>query len=222
MGRIIKGATEKQEKESIEERRQFAFLAASRWPISWLGAAERHKRAADFIYEIAHDGNERSLERAIKQFREDIKKEKKKNESRLLEGEELNDHLDSQLFSDYLLLAGYALECVLKGLLLARNPDLVQDDKKLDDSITNHDLSMLCDSCNLAISEKEQQVVDVMTWQIQWGKYPAPKKLRDMPSPVEPNRKRLDVQGSVFHERQVQVVVDKLYHRACKLLEQYG
>ena len=56
----------------------------------------------------------------------------------MLEREDLRDFLDSQIFSDYLLLAGYALECSLKGLVLAR---------KLDTLITTHNLAQLCDSC---------------------------------------------------------------------------
>ena len=40
----------------------------------------------------------------------------------------------------------------------------------------------------------------------------------DMPSPVESNI-RLDVRGSVFHERQVQSLVDSLYLRAYTLLD---
>ena len=218
MGEIIRDASPEQEKAFVEERRQFAFLAACRWPLSWLIPARRHKRAADKLYDIAHESNERELARASRQFREQTKRGITGSESRVLEGEELQDYLDSELFGDYLLLAGYALECVLKGLLLTRRPDLVQDDKELHTSITIHDLAQLCDSCAITLSEKERQVADVMTWQILWGKYPAPKKLKDMPSPVESNM-RLEVKGSVFHERQVQNIVDSLYQRAFKLLE---
>ena len=219
MGKIFKDATPEEEKAFIEERRQFAFLAACRWPISWIGAAERHKRAADALYEIAHKGNERTLERSLKEFRERIKKGKTRSESRVLEGKELSDFLDSELFGDYMLLSGYALECVLKGLLLARNPDLVQDEKKLDTSITTHNLPQLFNNCEIELSEQERQVTDVMTWHIEWGKYPAPKDLKDMPSPVEPRQIGIKAKGGVFHESQVQNVVNGLYDRVCALFE---
>jgi len=219
MGKIIKDATPEQEKAFIEERRKFAFLAACKWPISWLIAAERHKHAADILYETAHKANERKLARDIKRFREQVKKGITVSESRYLEGEELSDYQDSNLFSDYLLLAGYALECIMKGFLLARQPELVKNDEELHSSIITHNLSQLCENCGITLSKKEQQVIEVMNWHILWGKYPAPKKIEDMPSPVEPSKRGIDVKGSVFHNRQVQNLVDDLYRRAYILLE---
>jgi hypothetical protein len=52
MGRIFRDATPEQEQAFIEERRKFAFLAASRSPSRWFRDADRHKRAADIIYEV--------------------------------------------------------------------------------------------------------------------------------------------------------------------------
>lgn len=140
-------------------------------------------------------------------------------ESRTLEGDELDDYLNADLFSDYLLLAGYALECVLKGCLLSQRPELVNSDKKLDGLVTTHNLAQLCRSCGIDLSHQEQQLAEAMTWQILWGKYPAPKELKDMPSPVEQTKPRLDVRGSVFHDRQVKEVVDGLYQRVHDLLD---
>ena len=57
-----------------------------------------------------------------------------------------------------------------------------------------------------------------MTWYIQLGKYPAPKELKDMPSPVD-SHIRLDVRGNVFHESQVHSLVDSLYQRAYTSLD---
>ena len=156
---------------------------------------------------------------AIEKLKDRIKRGLTGSESRALEGEELRDFLDSQLISDYLLLAGYALECVLKGYLLTKRPELVKEDKRLNTLVTIHNLGQLCDNCEITLSDRERQVADVMTWQIQWGKYPAPKELKDMPSPVESSRLRIDVKGSVFHDRQVQNMVDDLYQRVCTLFE---
>ena len=224
MGRIFRDATPEQEQEFIEERRKSAFLAASKSPSRWLSTANRHKRAADILYEIAHAAHEREMVRTQKEFERTKAKMANKglkswSESKTLEGEELQDFLDSELLSDYLLLAGYALECVVKGGLLARQPGLVEDDKMLAKTVTTHDLKRLCRDCGISLSTLERQIIDIIAWHVDWGKYPAPKNLKDMPSPVEPNLTPLDIPGSPFHERKVQKLIDGLYLRGCQLLE---
>jgi len=225
MGKIFRDATPEEEREFIEERRKFAFLAASKGPSSrWLRTADRHKRAADILYEIAPTAHERQMARMLKEF-ERTKAEMKKqgltsrSESRTVEGEELQECLDSELLSDYLLLAGYALECILKGCLLARQPELVEDEKKLAKAVTIHNLERLCRDCGISLSPLELQVIDIIAWHVDWGKYPVPKDLKDMPSPVESNQRPLDIPGSPFHERKLQKLVDGLYLRGCELLE---
>jgi hypothetical protein len=224
MGKIFQDATPEEEQEFIEERRKFAFLTASQRPLVWLSTANRHKRAADILYEIAHAAHEREMTRRQKEF-ERTKSEMKKqgltswSESTTLEGAELSDFLDSELLSEYLLLAGYALECILKGCLLAMKPELVENDIKLAKTLTTHRLVQLCRDCGITLSQLEQQVLDIITWQVKWRKYPVPKDLKNMPSPVEPNQRPLDIPGSPFHERKVQTLVDELYMRGYKLLE---
>ena len=215
MGRIFRDATPEQEQAFIEERRKFAFLAASRSPSSWFRDADRHKRAADIIYEVAYAAHEREMAR----FLAEVKRGFTGSKSRTLEGEELQDFLDSELLSDYLLLAGYALECILKGCLLARQPELVEDDKKLAKTVTTHNLERLCRDCGISLSPLERQVIGIIAWHVDWRKYPVPKDLKKMPSPVEPNPTPLDIPGSPFHERKVQKLVNGLYLRGCELLE---
>jgi len=224
MRKIFRDATPEQEQAFIEERRKFAFLAASKSPSRWFSTAGQHKRAADILYEIAHTAHERQMARALKEFKRTKAEMKKqgltsRSESRTLEGEELQDYLDSELLSDYLLLAGYALECILKGCLLARQPELVEDNKKLAKTVTTHKLVQLCRDCKITLSSLERQLLDIITWHVEWRKYPVPKDLKYMPSPVEPNPTPLDIPGSPFHERKVQKLVDGLYLRGCELLE---
>lgn len=224
MGKIFRDLTPEQEQEFIEERRTFAFLAASQSPSRWLSTADRHKRAADILYEIAHAAHEREMARMQKEHARTKAEMDKQgltswSESRTLEGAELSDYLDSELLSEYLLLAGYALECILKGYLLATRPELVKDNKKLDRMVTIHNLVQLCRDCEITLSQLEQQVLDIITWHVEWRKYPVPKDLKNMPSPVEPNQKPLDIPGSPFHERKVQTLVDELYKRGYELLK---
>jgi hypothetical protein len=41
----------------------------------------------------------------------------------------------------------------------------------------------LCTDCEISLSHLEQQVIDIITWHVDWRKYPAPKDLKKMPSP---------------------------------------
>jgi hypothetical protein len=129
--------------------------------------------------------------------------------------------LDTELLNDYLLLAGYALECVLKGCLLAKKPEFIKEDK-LDDNITKHDIVMLYNECGIKLSILERQVLEILRWHLEWRKYPAPKKLKDMPSPVEPSNKQLDIPGSPFHGRKLQLIIDGLYNRGCDLIDSHS
>lgn len=216
MGKIFRDGTPEQEQAFIEERRKFAFLAASKGPSSrWLRTADRHKRAADILYEVAHAAHEQEMA----WLRAEVKPGFTGSKSRTLEGEELRDYLDSELLSDYLLLAGYALECILKGCLLAMQPELVKDNNKLAKRVTIHNLELLCCYCKIPLSSLERQLLKIIKLQVKWRKYPAPIDVKDMPSPVEPNPTPLDIPGSPFHERKVQMLVDELYQRGYDLLE---
>ena len=176
--------------------------------------ADRHKRAADILYKVAHAAHEREMAR----FRAEFKRGIPGSKSRTLKGKELCDYLDSELLSEYLLLAGYALECILKGCLLAMQPELVKDNKKLDKTVTTHDLERLCEYCKIPLSSLERQLLNIIKLHVDWRKYPVPKDVKDMPSPVEPNTTPLDIPGSPFHERKIQKLVDELYQRGYDLL----
>src|SRR5436190_1313928 len=97
----------------IERRRKEAFLAACRWPVSWISPASRHKNAAEVLYKVACAAQRRIIERLLAESKPETG-----STCRELQGEELSDHLESDLIADYFVLAGYAIECVLKGYLL--------------------------------------------------------------------------------------------------------
>jgi hypothetical protein len=224
MGKIFHDATPEQEQEFIEERRKIAFLAAGQSPLRWLSTADRHKRAADIIYEIAHAAHEREMSRMKKEITHNRAKLTKQglpswSESRTLNDVELSDYLDSELLSEYLLLVGYALECIFKGCLLTMRPELVKDRDKLDSKVITHNLVGLCNECEFPLSPLEQQLLNIITWHVEWRKYPVPKNLKDMPSPVEPNQRPLDIPGNPFHKRKVQSLVNELYQRGYELLK---
>ena len=221
MGRIFSDATPEQEKEFIEERRKSAFVDASKNPSLWYISARRHKRAADILYEVAYAAYEREIIRERKEFkRTQIKVQKKGlssySESKTLKGKELSDYLDSELLSEYLLLVGYSLECILKGYLISKQS---QNQYKLDGKITNHKLVRLFQDCNIPLSPLEQKVLDFITLNVEWRKYPVPKELKKMPSPVEPSDDSPGIPFNPLHERKLSILIDNLYDRGFELLQ---
>lgn len=218
MGKLFVDAAPEQERTFIEERRKFAFLAACQWPLSWLIPARRHKRAADILYEIAYDAYVRDTARFLAAAKVAFA-QPSDSVSRIVEGQELIDNYDMELLQDYLLLAGYALECVFKGCLLAMLPELVNDEQRLDKVVTTHNLGQLCHDCAIPLSSEEQDLLDLTTRHIVWGKYTAPRDLRDMPSPVDTEDKRTkSLSINPFHERKMQSLINGVFQRGLDLL----
>ncbi len=224
MGKIIKDATPKQEREFIQERRKSAFLTASRSPTLWRRNARLHKRAADILYEIAHAANEREMARVIQDFKNtsakmDRQKLSSYSESRTLDEEVTQDLLDVELLSDYFLLAGYGLECILKGYLLSTNPELVKYGKIKKEEIANHDLELLFKKCGIKLNKLERQIIKIIALHTEWKRYPTPLTSKTIKSPVEPSPTPLDIPGSPFHNRILQNTVNQLFQRGYDLLK---
>ena len=210
MGRLFSDTTLEEERAFIELRRSEQFLAACRWPISWLYPARKHKHAADILYDIAYSADRRQLDRMLAGS----------VSSGLLTGDELIDYQLSGLLSEYFLLSGYALECVLKGYLLALLPELVADEKRLDPVLATHNLCRLCHDCAIPLSEDERVLLALVTRYIVWGKYAAPLKVEDMPSWVaegDQQNKSLAV-SNPHHDRRVKNMIDHVFCHAEALL----
>lgn len=210
MGRLFSDMTLEEERAFIEVRRSEQFLAACRRPGIWLWRAGRHKHAADILYEIVYAADRRELDRILAG----------KHSSGQLVGEELADFQLSALLSEYFLLAGYALECVLKGYLLALLPELVTEEKRLDRVLATHDLCQLCRDCAISLSRDERELLALITRHIVWGKYAAPLRVEDMPSWIadgDQQNKSLAV-ANPHHDRRVQKLVDRVFTDAEALL----
>ncbi|MDD4875811.1 MAG: hypothetical protein PHQ86_01575 [Dehalococcoidales bacterium] len=186
----------------------------------WYSVTDRHKRAADILYEIACKANERKNARMLEEIKRNSAKMKKLgvksyiSAPKTLEGDEL-----SELLAEYFLLIGYALECIFKGYLLATQPDLIKNDEKLVKSVTTHKLLQLCCDCNIKLSTTEKQVLDWITLNVEWRKYPVPKDRKDMPSPAEPSQRSLGIHP--FHDRKLKLLIDQIYYRGWVLLAGY-
>jgi hypothetical protein len=199
----------------VEKRRTEAFLALSRDPGNWLERALRHRRAADIIFDVGCRAWDRGMTRLINQIEERLPG----TTSHVLEGEELEDFRDEQMISEYLLLSGYALECLLKGCLLAKRPELVS--KRLDKQIAKHDLIELCDDCGLALTDEESSLMALITRHVSWGKYTTPLHEAQMPSGLVPEddaEKSLAI-GNPYYQGGAKIIVDAVYDRAHQLLQ---
>ena len=89
----------------------------------------------------------------------------------------LKDKRVSAVSRTYMLLAGFALENVLKGHLVAKNPSLVNEGF-LSEELKSHDITGLAAKIpNLVLSKAERSFCDHATKAIPyWGRYPIPLK----------------------------------------------
>ena len=189
-----------------DERRRKAFLEACQSPGFWRLKALFHKRAADVLYERAAIASER--QRTSRTQGE-------------LHGQELEDFYDVQLLGEYLLLAGYALECVLKGCLVAMDRSCAVDGEQIGKRIKTHKLRQLCRDCSIELDANEEQMLGLMTRHVEWGRYPVPTREAQMPGwdfDDGPDEKSLSV-SNAFVERQLQVLVDGVFARVLVKLD---
>ena len=95
---------------AFEQIKSRQFEWGARLPISWKSVSLNLKRAADHLYGFYYDAIIRQLET--------LGKGEPTEGTRIPEGQELQDIQDSQLLSVYFLLMGYAIEDLLKGVLM--------------------------------------------------------------------------------------------------------
>jgi hypothetical protein len=149
------------------EFKQLVFEAGQQ-PAAWLRSAERLRDAAEVILK-----HELPAEIAYK-----IAKE-----------EAITDAHGNDASSAYIkaippnyppaqLLYAYAVENVLKGLIVLKRPDLIQE-RKLDDELDNHDLNELAKKADVTVDgQHERPVLEALSQLSIWaGRYPVALKL---------------------------------------------
>lgn len=201
----------------VEMRRKEQYLAGWQWPISWFHCAWRHKLAADLLYDAAKAAHKRDMARLLADIDKPVEERRK---SGPVEGQELLDMRLQDLLAEFLLLSGYALECLLKGLLMARNPEIANDKKLIKARIATHDICKLSDDCGVTLTKDERELLELIGRHIAWGKYPASIHLEDTPSWIDPDdqkNKSLAV-SNPYHEDRLKRIVDSVYQRIHDLL----
>jgi hypothetical protein len=140
----------------------------------WYGKAEALKRAADIILDTVEEDCG-----FIQSAREHLQTVDWNDENVSVGGledleEDLNYRESTDLNSTYLLLAGFAIENILKGFSMLRHPDLADGDK-LSGRLITHDLPSIAEQLHLVLANDESQLLDRLHRAIRWeGRYPIP------------------------------------------------
>ena len=165
--------------EAFLEAKNFERLA--KWPVSWKFQAQILLIASQKIFDVYEAAYKRELERDLA-----VPFGKSENESQALDGKELDDFLDSQLLPVCLLLQGFAIENLLKGIIFSKYPErVIETDKNLflDGQMTNHDLCSLYKEAGLAkdtdaIDSETKKILKTLEQFSVWGgRYSIPKNL---------------------------------------------
>jgi len=168
--------------DDVLQAKQFEAIAL--WPSSWKFKAIGLHYVADKLFRAYKAANDREWARTA----EDLKREHPSSWGHVLEGQELEDSLDMIAgFSIYLLLTGYAIENLIKGIIYSKDPNkLEEDDKNLrfKRSLVHHHLANLYVEAGLATSNAKidhdtKEILDYLEEFITWrGRYNLPLNLQ--------------------------------------------
>ena len=154
--------------EAVEFRK--ALFKAGQQPSSWLLSAESLRDAAEIILQGEAE-NALSYSRAVEKAHEELAADPAVDASAEIRCEPPN-YLPGQL------LYGYALENVLKGLIIANNPS-VASETELSDQIKKHTLVDLAAAARFQVGPQEVDTLKALTQLSVWaGRYPVALKLK--------------------------------------------
>lgn len=85
----------------------------------------------------------------------------------------------------YRMLMGLSFELLFKSFYVAEGEDVPN----------KHDLNILTKHCYLPLSQKEKQILGILTGYVLWeGRYPTPKKLQDINKQNDPFMNTLPIE----------------------------
>lgn len=178
-------------------------LAAAKNPGAWIGVADRLKRSAEVLMDAHHATWSRLLEaQGGRPF------------TAAYAASDQSD-LISQTFwhnAASVMLSGFALENLLKGILVTRDPTRVGSAEKLFN--WDHDLIRLSADAKVALTPAQKRVMGRLTDYTTWaGRYPVANKAAGMaPRQNAPT-------GGATWDGNDNAIVDDLYESLRKMLE---
>jgi hypothetical protein len=156
------------------------LFKAGQQPAAWLRSAGRLRDAAEAILK-----HELPAERAYSQAREIADEEARAESVRNDTGVGVADiKAIAPNYPPAQLLYAYAIENVLKGLIVLKRPGLIREDE-LDGELKTHDLKKLAKKAKVTVDQQEGPVLEALTRLSMWaGRYPiAPAPSVDTPNP---------------------------------------
>jgi hypothetical protein len=155
----------------VDDRQEFAkemFKAAQR-PALWLHSAERLRDAAEVI--LTH---ELPAEKPYFQALKIASEEAAGNDAGVAEIKAIAPN-----YPPAQLMYAYAIENVLKGLIVSKRPDLVQE-RELDGELATHNLLKLADKAEFTTHVQERPVLEALSQLSVWaGRYPVARTRRE-------------------------------------------
>jgi hypothetical protein len=160
------------------------FEATALWPSAWKRKARELLYVADKLFRSYKAANDREWARIDKA----LKRKRPQPSSHILKGQELEDHLDVITgFATYLLLTGYAIENLIKGIIYSKTPSMLEEDDKnlrLKKSLVHHQLANLYVEAGLTagkdtMDHDTKELLDYLEEFITWrGRYNLPLNLQ--------------------------------------------
>jgi hypothetical protein len=158
-------------RNELEEFSKQRFQAAQR-PVAWLFSAERLRDAAEAI--LKHE-----LAAEIPYFRAHAAAEQEAIADAYTEGNEAGVAQIAAMPPNYppaQLLYAFAIENVLKGLVVAKRPALIQE-QELSGELATHDLVKLANKASFTVHVQERPVLEALSRLSVWaGRYPVARK----------------------------------------------
>lgn len=188
----------------------------ARFVLIWSGKAKALKRAADDTLDIIEKDCE-----FIQGARDYLKTVDLTDENvNVKDYEDLEEDLhypeSTDLNSTYLLLAGFAVENILKGFCVLKHPDLADGDK-LSDRLITHNLPWIAEKLHFVLCEDESQLLYRLHRAIRWeGRYPIPLEQEEYGKCTKENfiaSARSTCYADAYALGDAPAVFDKLYGR---------
>lgn len=150
-----------------EEFKNEMFKSAQR-PGAWLSSAEQLRDAAEALLE--HE-----LPKEIPYFKARDEAEQEALAEANSDGKDAGSaeiRAEPPNYPPAQLLYAYAIENVLKGLIIAKQPKFI-DEQKLNRTVTSHDLIHLAAKAGFTIHVQEKPVLEALSKLLSWaGRYP--------------------------------------------------
>jgi hypothetical protein len=160
-----------------DELKEFAkqLYKAAQHPIGWLHSAERLRDAADAI--LKHE-----LPAEIPYFKAYEVAQHEAVAEAYSEGNNAGNAEIRAIPPNYppaQLLYAYAIENVLKGIIIAKSPGLIED-RELSGELTSHNLIKLADKAGFTVHVQERGVLEALYQLSVWaGRYPVARTRRE-------------------------------------------